>query len=172
MVVTMKHLLVISLVSVCFHLGAQSFSHTLSSDSILIGNWVELTYTLENLEGKFEAPTFTNLEIISGPNTSSSIQIINGDQSSTIRYSYLLKPTELGQLIIPPAYVVTDESSIEVAPLEIEVYPNPENIITPPESSKSNSIFGFENFSPFGNSPAVPATPTPPSKPKRKYKKI
>jgi len=154
------------------HLGAQTISHTLSSDSILIGNWIELTYTIENSDGEFQAPTFSSLEIVGGPNTSSSIQIINGDKSSTTRYSYYLKPTELGQTIIAPAYLVDGGETLETIAIELNVYPNPENIITPPEQKNENSIFGFENFSPFDRAPATPTPPTPPKKPKRKYKKI
>lgn len=151
---------------------AQSFTASVSTDSILIGNYIKLSFVAENIDGSFEAPTFSDLDIISGPNTSSSIQIINGDKTSTQSYTYYIKPTELGLIIIPPAYFESEDNSLESLPIELNVYPNPENIIIEPKEESSSSFFQFGNLNPFKNTPQQPATPTPPTKPKRKYKKI
>ena len=90
----------------------QSLTASVSSDSILIGNYIKLVYTVENIDGDFEAPQLRHLEILSGPNTSSSVQIINGDKTSKTSYSYYIKPTELGTITIPPAYLTAEGLSL------------------------------------------------------------
>lgn len=155
-------------------LAAQNFEVVVSSDSVLLGNYIEVSFKAENLDGKFEAPETMGMDILSGPNTSSSIQIINGDRSSTSSYSYYLKPSDVGSYTIPPAYLITDEKTLETSPIVINVYPNPENIIIEPRMAEDNMFFDFDDFSPFTN-PRQPTQPTPPKtpvKPKRKYKRI
>ena len=149
----------------------QSLTASVSSDSILIGNYIKLVYTVENIDGDFEAPQLRHLEILSGPNTSSSVQIINGDKTSKTSYSYYIKPTELGTITIPPAYLTAEGNTMETATLELNVYPNPDNIIVEPKSDQS-SFFDFDNWGSLKNNPTVPLPPKTPAKPKRKYKKI
>jgi len=168
----MLRTLIISLIlSQCLIGTGQSITASVSSDSILMGNYIKLIFTVENMDGKFEAPQLTNLDLISGPNTSNSVQIINGTKTSKTTYSYYVKPTELGTITIPPAYLVAEDNSLETVPLELNVYPNPDNIIIEPESDQS-SFFNFDNWGLSRISPAVPKQPKAPSKPKRKYKKI
>jgi len=158
----------------CFGLRSQSqsLSVTVSSDSVLLGNYIKLEFKVENIDGQFEAPDLSTLEIISGPNTSSSIQIINGDKSSHTTYSYFVKPMELGTHIIAPAYLVAEEQTFETSPIEINIYPNPENLIMEPESQDNDSFFDLQDWGSFRSVPQAPKTPTTPTKPKRKYKKI
>jgi len=156
----------------------QSFQMTTSSDSVLLGNHIIVSFTASNIDGTFEAPDFDGMRIISGPNTSSSIQIINGDRTSTQTYSYYIEPGDVGSYTISPAYLVTETETLESLPVIVNVFPNPENIITPPKGNNSNSMmFEFGNLSPFGQGlqdiplPEPPPA-TPPTKAKRKYKRI
>ena len=149
----------------------QSFELSVSSDSILLGNYIQIKFTVDNLEGEFEGPEFHDMQVISGPNMSSSIQIINGDKTSKMTYSYHVKPLDIGSYTITPAYLITEEETKETLPFTINVYPNPENIITPPESEMNVFQFGFDDFSPFQKK-KTPTPPKAPSKPKRKYKKL
>jgi hypothetical protein len=64
-----------------------------SADTIPVGEIVEVTYTIENGDGEFEAPDFNGLPVISGPNTSSSFVYQNGKMSSSQSYTYLFRPT-------------------------------------------------------------------------------
>lgn len=158
--------------SIACSIQGQSFELTVSSDSVLLGNYIEVKFVVENLDGKFEAPTFDGMEIISGPNTSSSIQIINEDRSSTTSYSFYVKPPDVGSYTVTPAYLILEEETRETIPLTINVYPNPDNIITTPESGSHSFFFEFGNDSPFFQRTVPPTSPTPPVKPKRKYKKL
>ena len=155
-------------------LSGQNFEVTVSTDSVLLGNYIEVSFKVENLDGNFEAPEFTDMDIISGPNTSSSIQIINGEKSSQLSYSYYLKPRDVGSHTIPPAYLITEEQTLETLPLVINVYPNPENIITEPQMAEDRMFFNFDDWSPFTRpqQPSIPNPPAAPAKKKRKYKRI
>jgi len=159
---------------ICLHssISGQSFTATVSSDSILIGNYIELTFTLKNNTGSFEAPNLDEFEIIAGPNTSKSIQTINGESTTETSYSYYIKPNQLGRITIAPAYLVKADHTLETPPIEINIFSNPQNIIKNPESKNSNSIFNFQDLGTFKRSPSTPNKPIPPSKSKRKYKKI
>ncbi|NNE25549.1 MAG: hypothetical protein HKN09_01780 [Saprospiraceae bacterium] len=125
-----------------FGLSAQSFSAEVSSDSILLGNYIELRFKIENLEGEFEVPDLSDFMLLAGPNMSSSFQLLNGEMSSSKTYSYYIQPNDLGEYFIGPAYIVTGDKTYETKPVKISVYPNPQNIITPPD--KQQEIFSFE----------------------------
>lgn len=168
---------IIFLLTICISTGvfAQSFGIETSSDSVLVGNYIIVSFTAENLDGQFEPPDFDGMKVISGPNVSNSVQIINGDKSSKATYTYHVQPPDVGRYTISPAYIVDDQSTVETVPLVINVYPNPENIIEQPKPSTNEFFFNFDRLSPFGNRDKKdnpPAPPKPPKKPKRKYKKI
>lgn len=133
----------------CANLMAQSvFKVELSRDSILIGNTFTLTYVLENLQGEFEAPDLSELNVVSGPNMSSSFQIINGDSKQSISYSYIIKPLEEGEIIIDQAFVIGKEETFESDFITVNVFPNPDGIIEDePEMIKEFRFnFPFDNF--------------------------
>ena len=144
------------------------FEVQISSDSILVGNYFEIRFSVENIKGKFEAPTFQDFQVISGPNQSSSMQIINGEMTQSYSYSYFLKPQEIGNYSIPPAYLVLEEDEVlETPPIDILVVPNPDGIIQKPDlDSKSY-------FNPFPNNDRMFDRFKPkPKKKKLKEKKI
>jgi len=177
-----KHYITLVL-SLPFLLYGQSFEFKTSSDSILIGNYIELSFTAENVDGDFEAPTFENVEIVGGPNTSSSIQIINGDQTSSTTWSYYIKPNEMGEIVLDPAFLVTAEKTYETDPIILNVYPNPDGIIENPKQKMEFSIFDDFDF-PFSNPQSNPQMNPPitpeldsakkekPKKPTKKLKRI
>ncbi len=131
-------------------LGAQiwaqdepSFALAVSDDTILMGNYFEIKYEAINLQGEFELPEFKEFEIVSGPNHSSSMSIINGQHSNSNSISLLLKPKSIADLSLPPAYFVTQDSAWEVSPHDIIVLPNPEGIVTESRLSVERNTFHF-----------------------------
>ena len=128
---------------------AQSvFKVELSRDSVLIGNTFTLTYVLENIKGEFEAPDLTELNVLSGPNMSSSFQMINGDTKQSVSYSYIIKPLEEGEILIDQAFVVGEQETYESDFIRVNVFPNPDGIIEDePEMVKEFRFnFPFDNF--------------------------
>ena len=81
-----------------------------SSDTISIGEMVEVTYTIENGEGKLNMPDMSKLPVVSGPNTSSS---------------FMYQNMEAGTLIIPAATYQTGEEKLNINPVEVVVLATP-----------------------------------------------
>lgn len=96
-----------------------------SSDTISIGEMVEVTYTIENGEGKLLMPDISNLPVIRGPNTSSSFMYQNGKMSSNQSYSFTLMAMEAGTLVIPAATYQTGEEKLTINPVEVVVLATP-----------------------------------------------
>jgi hypothetical protein len=115
-----------------------------STDSILLGNYFQVTFTLENANGdNFEPPTFENFTVVSGPNLSSSFSMANGVMKQSIAYSYYLEPKDIGNYYIEPASIEADGMVLMSEPVEVMVVPNPEGIIQNPPSSDKGLKFDF-----------------------------
>ena len=175
----------IILLSISFFIGISLFAQEganfkaeVSTDSVLLGNYIEVTFTLENANMEdFQAPTFEGFQIISGPNQSSSFSMVNGKVSQQASYSYYLEPRDIGNYYIPPASVSTGEQVLETIPIEIMVAPNPDGIIQQPNNRRESfgsDFFGRNDFFSrdfFGNPPAQ-STPKKKAKKKRKTYKL
>lgn len=125
-----------------------------STDSLLLGNTCLLTVEVEGGQiDDVEVDFPPSYNLVSGPNVSSSISIINGTRSQKSTYSYYLEPTEVGSEYIPPVVVRSGEEVLETQPIEVHTYPNPENIRQEiPNQSQQWFKFdmGFDNmFEPF-----------------------
>jgi uncharacterized protein (DUF58 family) len=135
-IIQMKHL------SFIFFLGTFIFSNIaaqdatfkieVSADTLLVGNYFELKYTVENTDGAFESPDLSSFDVIGGPNTSSSFSMINGSVTQSSSYSYYLRPPDIGVYTIPPAFLTTSKDTMATMPIDIIVVPNPEGIIQEP----------------------------------------
>ena len=95
-----------------------------TADTIPFGSHFEIRYIAENIKVNFEAPVFDNLKVLSGPNIASNMQYVNGTMSSRVSYSFTLKPIEIGEVIIPPAYFVAPDTTIETIPIPILTIPD------------------------------------------------
>lgn len=129
-----------------------NFSVSVSTDSILFGNYFEVKFTLENANGNdFLAPDFSeSFNLVSGPNTSSSFSMMNGKMSQSISYTYYLEPKETGVFYILPASVNADGEMVETQPLEVLVVPNPDGLEQPlPSEQRRNPFEQFDWSNPF-----------------------
>lgn len=126
------------------------FSARVSSDSILLGNYIKLTFLLENTAGTdFDAPDFEHFDVVSGPNISSSTSIINGVVSQSVRYTYYLSPRDIGEYYITPASIYAAERQLTTEPIAIQVLPNPDGIQQSPDTHESPSSYLFRGFPPL-----------------------
>jgi len=122
------------------------FSVTVSSEEVLLGNYIEVSFSLENASAKnFDAPAFEGFDIVSGPNQSSSFSMVNGVTTQSMTYSYFVKPREVGTFYIEPSFVDVDEENLSTQPLEIRVLENPDGIIQKPQRRQSPQM-DFFNF--------------------------
>ena len=127
------------------------FTVEVSTDSLLMDNMLQVRFTLENGQGQdFQAPYFTGFNVVSGPNYSSSVSIVNGRTSQTLTYTFQLMPQKIGNYYIEPASIKVGNDYLETAPIEVIVYPNPEGIRQSPGFGQSPMIQfnmpGFEHF--------------------------
>jgi len=139
----MKNIITIFCLFLVTVANGQELKVNVSSDSILLGNYLICTFEMNNLEAEFDAPSFKDFDVVSGPNFSSSFQSINGQTSSSKKITYYLRPKSIGETFIPPSYAVADSITLETQPLSINTYPNPEGIIENPREEQS---FGFNSF--------------------------
>lgn len=146
-----------------------TFKMNVSSDSVLLGNQIQVEFIIENGKSKrFEPPRFDGFELVSGPNQSSSIQIINGDMKQKAVYSYILEPKNVGKISISAASIMIDDKEYLSNSITINVYPNPEGIKQEISPRTQTFEFGDWNELPKKNSPKE----TPPVKKERKTIKI
>jgi len=90
-----------------------------------VGEQFTLSFTLSNAGlggGKnLQLPELNKFLVMSGPNQSSSMQIVNGAVSSSIIYSYVLQPKEMGKFTIGAASVETGSKIYKSSPILLEV---------------------------------------------------
>lgn len=102
-----------------------SFQAGVDRAQVGIGEQFTLQFTLANAGtggGKnLQLPDLGRFHIMSGPNESSTMQIINGAVSSSVTYSYVLQPKETGKFTIGAASIEAGGATIKSAPVTIEV---------------------------------------------------
>ncbi len=89
-----------------------------------------VSFTINSSEARnFIAPTFQNVNILSGPSTSrsSSVSIVNGKRTdnSSITFSYWLQSLTTGKIFIPSAQVRVAGKLYTTQPTTIKVEDNP-----------------------------------------------
>ncbi len=96
-----------------------------TADTLLLGNICEITFSAYNISSKFEAPDFSEVPVISGPNVASNMQFVNGHMTQSQSYTYVVKPEETGVFFIGAAYFTSQDTTYETPPFEMIVVPNP-----------------------------------------------
>jgi len=118
----------------------QSFKAIVSNDTVLLGNFIIVKFSIKNTKGDFKAPQFNDFDIISGPNSSSMFTMVNGSTTRESSYTYYLLPKMEGELFINPAYLSINDKSLETSIKKIVVLPNPEGKTIEPRHSQQNML--------------------------------
>lgn len=102
-----------------------SFEASVDKNPVGFGDQFTLTLLLKNAGaggGKgLQLPELSKFHIMSGPNQSSSMQFINGVVSSSVTYSYILQPKEIGKFTIGAASIDAGGKICKTAPIVLEV---------------------------------------------------
>lgn len=98
-----------------------SFTVKVDKDTMYQDEVIKVEFLLDNLTGNFKAPDFIGFRVVSGPNTSSSFSMINGEVSQKKSYTYLLMPQAKGHQVIGEAYVQNDTGTITSDAVDIYV---------------------------------------------------
>ncbi|WP_456408834.1 BatD family protein [Caldithrix abyssi] len=137
---------IIIVLSILFWGNQQLFSQDIQIRSYVSKNKVGInenfTYSIE-VSGKSTslpdpvAPDFKDFYVLSGPNTSTSIQFVNGRMSATKVHTYYLQPKKKGQLNIPPATVKRKGETIKSNAITITVVDQPQTAQKPSRQRKA-----------------------------------
>lgn len=127
------------------------FTVEVNTDSLLMGNMLQVRFILENGQGQdFQAPYFNGFSVVSGPNYASSMSMVNGRTTQRLTYTFHLMPEDIGNYYIEPASIKVGDQYLETAPIEITVVSNPDGIQQGPAPGQQPmlqfSMPGFEDF--------------------------
>ena len=147
---TSYSLKIISFLSISFlllniNIYSQKFSAT--ADRTIIGQYdrVQVYFTFEGVDvngaSNFRQPGFSGLKVLSGPNQSSSMQIINGKVSGSMALSYIIQPTGIGEFIISSASIDYKGKTYHTDPLKIKVEKG-----TPQQQKESNGGYSQQDL--------------------------
>ena len=114
-------------------------SVSVSADTLSLGDYLEVRYTLENMQVQWNAKEFPGFDIVGGPNTSSRMSIINGEVSRSATYSYFLKPKTSGIHTIEPIVFESKGKQYQSSPMQIVVLGMGEDK-TPATNKQRNTI--------------------------------
>jgi hypothetical protein len=115
--------------AVFFLLAVNSFAQkfSVSAERTTVGQsdrfQVEFTFEGGDVNGvsNFRPPRFDGFRVLSGPNQSSSMSIINGKVSGSLSLSYILQPTNIGDYTIASASVDYGGKTFSTQALRIKV---------------------------------------------------
>ena len=143
-----------------------------SKDTILAGNQISLTISLENVDGEVVKPELIGLEYGGGISQSTSMQYINGEMKKNVQYTYTLIAKEPGNWSIGPVFLDEEKSALETPPISVVVLPNPDGIIEEDGNNLDNNLFFQWGGDLKSIEDHIPDSPQEPVMPKRKLKKI
>lgn len=99
-----------------------SFEAYANARQVLQNGYVEIVFTLKNADGRnFQAPSFPDFHVLSGPSRSMSTTIMNGKVSKELSYSFTLQPKRTGKFTIGKASIEVDGRRMSTDRITIEV---------------------------------------------------
>jgi len=104
----------------------QSFNASVNTTTVALNDKFQVSFTFEGQEvnsvKSFSPPDLNrDFLVLSGPNQSTSMQIINGTVSASISYSYYLQPRNLGKYTIGTAKIIYKDKEYKSESIKIEV---------------------------------------------------
>ncbi len=121
-------ILLLILFSFANSLLAQKFELTVDKTTVKQNERFQVYFTFDggdrsSMKG-YRPPSFKNFSVLSGPNQSSSMSIINGSVSSTITYSYILVSPNIGEFTIGSASLKFKGKEYKTNSVKIKVVKN------------------------------------------------
>lgn len=119
----LHHLMAVVLLLAGFTANAAEISFTASVNRNPIGTneQFSITFTINAQASNFQAPSFRDFNILSGPNQSTSMQFINGNMSQSVSFTYYLQAKSEGTYRIDPATIEVNGVKIKSNALTLNV---------------------------------------------------
>jgi BatD DUF11 like domain len=148
----MKKLIIIFITLIPLSIFAQksaNFQVELSSDTVGLDGYIQVSFTINNMEVEdFSPPDFEGFRV-QGPSSSTSVSIINGKKSQSTTYTYVIAPSKIGTFKLKSAAIKTDEGKFETDEKTIEVLEQYEIVEKP--KKRNRGFFDDDDF--FQNRP-------------------
>lgn len=131
-------------------LTAQKISFTAKAPStVVMGTTFQLSFSINTMAdpNDLRLPDLVNFEILAGPFTASSQQIVNGQYSSSIAFTYTLQPKKVGTYTIGPASITASKQRYTSNGLSIKVLPADKNAKPQQQGGGAESQGGGETTS-------------------------
>lgn len=106
-----------------FSQGQVSFTTLADKQSIGVTDILQVQFIAENASeiNSFEAPAFTDFNVLQGPIETSGMSLVNGEISRYLAMTYILRPTRKGRLVIQGASAIINGKRVQSNQLRIEV---------------------------------------------------
>ncbi|MCH8032340.1 MAG: protein BatD [Bacteroidetes bacterium] len=121
----MKKLLIILFLFLPLHIFAQSFVASVGQTTVEDNQHFEVSFTFSGKDIKgvrnFKPPAFSNFLVLSGPNQSTSIHIINGVQSASLSYNYIIQAKRIGTFSIGTASIEYNGEAFKTKSIKITI---------------------------------------------------
>lgn len=128
---------------------AQSFEASVDNNTVGLNDRFQVTFTFEgsdiNSLSDFSPPNFEGFIVLSGPNQSTSMQIINGAVSASLAYSFYLQPKNTGKFTIGSASIKYKGNKYKTNPLTIQVQKGSSVPNTAQNNSNNSNNSGISN---------------------------
>lgn len=98
-----------------------SFTASVDKNPVAVNDRFKLVLTIENASGNITPPDMSDFNLIFGPAKSTSYQMINGQTSNTISFTYTLMPKKVGTFTINEAVAQTDKGTLKSDPIQLKV---------------------------------------------------
>jgi hypothetical protein len=129
MIYKIKHitnLFLISLLALNFQVVTvfaqnEKFTASSSATTVSVNDQFQVTFTFTGNGKSFRAPDFANFQVLMGPNQSSSVQIVNGNFSQTLSFTYVLQAESEGTFKIGAAEITGSSGKVLSNTLSINV---------------------------------------------------
>ncbi|MDP1726168.1 MAG: BatD family protein [Bacteroidota bacterium] len=113
--------LICILVFVPIEAATPRFVATASSTTVAAGEQIQITFELQGNGARFQAPTFAGFNVLMGPSQSSNMQIINGNMSQSISFTYVIQALKEGTYKIGAASIEVEGKRVQSNELTITV---------------------------------------------------
>ncbi len=139
--------LLISLVFLNQQIFAAEFNASVSKNPVSSGETFQVTFSADGTPENFDPPGFKGFDVLSGPNQSQSMQIVNGSMSRSVSYSYYLKAGKPGNYTIGSASAKVDGKNVKTDPISLRVVPMSERQRAEAERAKSQEEKAYKMIS-------------------------
>ncbi len=117
----MKNYLILFLLSINALSAQVQFEAKVTKQSLALNERVRVDFSMNADGDNFTPPSFDGFRIVAGPSQQVSQSWVNGKSSFRKIYSYILLPTQKGNLTIQQASIEIDNQIYKTAPIRVSV---------------------------------------------------